>query len=246
MRLLILTAFLCFASISKAQFSLHAYAGPNLTDINVRNTRVQDIKYQSNIGWQFGSGVEYQTSPHIGLFMHLGASFVHRSFFKDSTVSGDTIFSYSVRPNFIGLPLGAGYKFPLKNDRLTLKVYAGINIQIGLSGQQYKYKYFYNNTIIDPGAPSGLQKELIGVENIRFGDRNKKDFSFDYASTDWQFLLGTGLMLDNKYELMLTYNKGLTNILPGRRTTPEIQQFTLVNLNFKYILPTTIFDPKRK
>lgn len=246
MRFLILAVFFYLSSNANAQFSLHAYAGPNLTDVNVRNTRVQNIEYQTNVGWQIGSGVEYQTSPHIGLFMHLGASFVHRSFFKDSAIASDTVFSYSIRPNFVGLPLGAGYKFPLKNERLTLKVYAGVNIQIGLSGQKYKYKYFYNNTIIDPNAPSGLQKDLIGVENISFGDRNRRDFTFDYASTDWQFLFGTGLMFDKKYELMLTYNKGFTNILPGRRTTPEIQQFTLVNLNFKYIFPTTIFDPKRK
>ncbi len=246
MKYTILAIFLLVANVSNAQFSIHAYGGPNLTDISVRKTEQKNISYQTNAGWQVGTGVEFQTSPYIGLFVHLGTSFVHRSFFKDSIVTDDSTISYSIRPNFIGIPFGAGYKFPLKNNRLVLKVYAGLNIQLGISGQEYKYKYYYFDPNIDPNATDELQKDLIGVRNLKFGDKSKKEFSFDYASTNWQFLVGTGLMLDNKYELMLTYNKGLTNILPGRRVTPEIQHFNLINLNFKYNFPTSIWDPKKK
>jgi len=230
---------------AEAQFSLHAYAGPNLTGVDIRRTQIPNISYQTNLGWQVGAGFEYQTSPHIGLFFHLGTSYVHRSFFRDSVGGGDTTSTLSIRPNFVGLPLGVGYKFPL-SEKLTLKAYGGLNIQIGLSGQQYRYIYFYENPNIDPNASEELQKKLVSVDNLRFGDRNRKDFTYDYASTDWQFMFGAGLMLNNEFEGMITLNKGFTNILPGRRATTEIQHFALYNLSLKYNFPYTIFDPKKK
>ncbi len=247
MRYLFLLLFFFITGSAMAQFSFNGKVGINDMHVRVSQTKIPDYQYSDQLGWQVGANVEYQTSSQIGFFLYIGAAFRHAGFDRDSAFANDTAYLYSFRPNFLCLPFGAGYKFPLPNKDLQLKVYLGINPQIGVGGKLKTYQLYYNNPFIDPNAPTDLQKTLYSKRKVDFGDNaSSKKFAYDFAAANWGVQLGAGLDLKNIGEVELLYSHGFTNALPGKRKATEIAKFSFIDLNFKIDIPNKEIKLKKK
>lgn len=239
MRYIFFVLIILFSNAVAAQFTFNAKVGINGMHVRVASTKIPDYRYSDGLGWQVGGNVEYQTSSQLGFFLYMGAAFRHSGNDRDSAFAAlDTGNVYSYRPNFVAIPYGIGYKFPLKNKDMRLKVYVGLQPQIGVGGKLKTYQLYYNNPFIDPNASTELQKTLSDNRKINFGDNaSSKKFSFDYAIANWGVQTGIGLDLVKMGEIELLYSHGFTNALPGRRKTLEIAKFSFLDLNLKLDLP---------
>ena len=233
---------LIISSVSMAQFTFNGKVGVNMMHVRVNKTKIPDYNYSNGIGWQLGATAEYQTSSQLGFFLYMGANFRHSVNDKDSSFAAiDTGNIYSYRPNFLCIPYGIGYKFPLKNPDLQFKVYAGLNTQLGIGGKIRKYSVFYIDPLGNPNASTDLQKILKGKKRISYGDKaQSKDFSYDYATANWGIQFGAGIDLTKTAEVELLYCHEFTNGLPGKRRTDEVAKFSFLDLNFKIDLPNKV------
>ena len=142
MKYLLVMISLCIGFAANAQFSFYGQAGGNYTDIRVtRTTGIEETK--GGFGWQLIGGMEYHTS--FGYFLYLGAGLRHQTYERDSLsyYFQDTLYEYHYRPLFISFPYGIGYQFKLEKD-LSLKIYGGMNTQVGLGGHVTKNVLYYN------------------------------------------------------------------------------------------------------
>ncbi len=229
------------AQETKNQFTYKIYGGVNDTHIKVVRTDFKNYKYSDGIGWQAGIATEYQPLL-FNYFLYINVGLKNFGYSRDTIYTSDTVLSYNLKPLFLDVPFGIGFRFPLKNTKYTFKVYGGINTLVGLGGKLQTLQLYYNNLNIDPNLPTGLQKRLLSETGLNFGDRNKKTFIFDYATTNWSLQLGTGIDLKRTAELSLFYNVGLTNVLPGRNITNEIQKLRVLELNLKIDFPNDVLN----
>ena len=236
--LFLILSFLTFGT-AMAQFTFNGKVGVNGMHVRVSKTKIPDYKYSNGLGWQIGANVEYQTSSQLGFFLYMGAAFRHSANDRDSSFAAvDTGNLYRYKPNFLCIPYGIGYKFPLKNPDLKLKVYVGLNPQIGVGGKIKRYQVYYNDPNINPNASKDLQKILYDTKKLTFGDKAaSKQFSYDYATANWGFQTGIGLDLSKTAEIELMYTNSFTNGLPGKRRSDEIAKFSFLDLNFKIDFP---------
>lgn len=226
---------------AQEQFTRNIYAGANYNNLSVKRTSLNNYKYTSNVGWQAGIGTQFKPVL-FNYFLYLNVGLKHLSYDRDTTYSADTVSSYALRPLFLDVPFGIGFRFPLKNQKYIFKVYGGMDVLLGLGGKLKTLQLYYDNPNIDPNSTSGLKKRVISETSLNYGDRNKKTYIFDYATSNWSFQLGAGLDISKIAELALVYNIGLTNILPGGNITDEIQKMQVVELNVKLDFPSNIFS----
>src|SRR6185369_17047419 len=106
-----------------------------------RTTGIEETK--GGFGWQAGVGTDYHTV--FGYFLYMGAGLRRETWERDSLSHyfQDTVYEYHYSPLFLALPFGIGYQFPL-DKKLSLKVYGGLNVQVGLAGNVKKNVLFYS------------------------------------------------------------------------------------------------------
>src|ERR1043166_7303836 len=141
MKYLLLMISFCTGVTAMAQFSYYGQAGANYTDVRVtRSTGIEET--QGGFGWQLIGGAEYHTQ--WGYFLYLGTGLRHQEYERDSLSNyvQDTVYEYHYRPLFINFPFGIGYRFPI-NKNLGIKVYGGMNMQVGLRGHVTKNVLYY-------------------------------------------------------------------------------------------------------
>lgn len=238
MRYLLLALIIFSANIGKAQeFTYNLYGGANYTHLRIIKTDYKNYKYSGNIGWQAGAGTEFHPAL-FNYFLYLNVGAKHLSYDRDTLQTADSVNSYGLRPLFLDIPFGIGFNFPM-SDKYTFKIFGGINTLIGLGGKLKTWEFYYPNPNIDPNNPNNgkLQKKLKEETSLNYGDRNRKGYIFNYATTNWSFQLGTGIDLNRKAEIAVVYNAGLTNILPGKDLTNEIQKTGILEVNLKIDFP---------
>ncbi len=241
--IILLAILIVNSAIAQEQFTQKIYAGANYTNLNVKSTNLNGYKYTSNVGWQAGVGTEFQPAL-FNYFLYIDVGVKHLSYDRDTTHSADTVYSYALRPLFLEIPFGIGFKFPLKNQKYIFKVYGGMDVLIGLGGKLKTLQLYYNNPNIDPNSSSDLNKKVIAETSLNYGDRNRSTYIFNYATSNWSFQLGAGLDIKRTGELAVVYNIGLTNILPGGSITDEIQKIQVVELTLKLDFPNDILSKR--
>ncbi len=240
--LLLICIFL--TAVSTAQYNINFYtqAGTNYTKVRIPKTpgiETTDGKF----GWQVGFGTEYHTT--FGYFVYLGAGVIKESYGKDSTSKAlpDTVSHFEYHPLFINFPLGIGWQFPLAKE-LSLKLYVGLNMQVGVSGKASKHNLYYK---YDSGRQKNILMRTDGSEHdLRFGRASTRANSYDYANTNWGAQLGAGINLKNSFELSVFYHHGFTNFLPGRDAVDEINKLSYFELDARIYLPNSYFRNKKE
>jgi hypothetical protein len=132
-----------FAATAQFNMNFYTQAGGNYTTIRIPRTSGIETS-NGGYGWQLGIGTEYHTS--FGYFIYLGIGVRNETYNKDSlsTFTPDTVSQLKYRPLFLSVPFDIGLKVPLEK-KLSLKIYAGLNIQVGVSGKVTKRNYYTAN-----------------------------------------------------------------------------------------------------
>ena len=71
-------------------------------------------------------------------------------------------------------------------------------------------------------------------------------FRFDLSNTNWGFNIGAGLNFNKSAEISLLYQRGFTNILPGKDAAPEVNKLGLIQLDLKLYFPKQYYNPHQK
>ncbi len=244
MKYCLLLIIIFSTAVANAQFNMNFYtqAGGNYTTIRIpRTTGVESSN--GGFGWNVGIGTEYHTV--FGYFLYVGVGLAKESYSKDSVSAffPDTVTNFIYRPLFLSFPFGVGYQFPL-NKKVSLKVYGGLNIQVGVSGKVNRRDlyYMYDSTL----QQTVLTRTEISEHDMRFGRVSRKKYSYDYANSTWGAFVGTGICLNNSFELNVFYHHGFTNFLPGRDFAVEINKLSYFEINARMYLPNHYFGGKKK
>jgi hypothetical protein len=242
MKYLLLVIALGIGTATIAQFNFYTQAGGNYTSIRI--TRTTGIENENGgFGWQAGFGTEYHTQ--FGYFVYLGAGLRHESYERDSLSSffPDTVSEYKYRPLFINFPFGIGYQFPLKNQ-LSLKVYGGLNTQVGLAGKVTKNNLFYGFDSVTNS--SFLIRKESNTHSLKYGRASRRRYAYDLANANWGVNFGVGLNYMNSAEVNVFYHHGFNNFLPNRDAAEEINKLGFVELNVKIYFPNPYYEKRQK
>ena len=242
MKYLLVVIFFCTCAAAMGQFSFYGQAGANHTDI--RTTRTTGVeKTSGGFGWQAIGGLQYHTQ--FGYFLYMGTGLRHQAYERDSLSRyfQDTVYEYQYRPLFINFPFGIGYQFPIQK-KLSLKVYGGLNIQVGLGGHVTKniLYYSYDSTT----NSSSLVREESSSHELKYGRASRRQYTYDLANSNWGLHLGVGLNFMNSGEVSIAYSHGFNNFLPNRDVAQEINKMSFIELNLKFYLPNDYLDERKK
>lgn len=239
MRYYLLTAGILFTTLLHAQFGFYAEGGGNYTTIHASRS-AGIVKGTGAFGGQAGMGVEYHMQGDY--FFYFGTDISVQSFKKDSasTDHHSAISKYTYNPLLVNVPFGMAYQFNLTKT-VGLKVYGGINTQIGVGGK-VKISSSYTDTSISGNRTS------YNKHNIHYGRsiNVQSEFQSDLNNTIWGLNIGAGLNINKSVEVMLMYQEGLTNILPGGDGAPEVDKLRSVTLNLKFYFPKNYYTAKQK
>lgn len=240
--LLLLISFI--TTVASAQFNMNFYgqAGANYT--SVRITRTTGIeKSNGGFGWEAGIGTEYNTTWKY--FLYLGAGLRHQAYERDSTSAffPDTVSQFKYRPLFLNFPFGIGYPFKLNKD-INLKIYGGLNVQVGMGGRVKRHDLFYQQDSLG-GQPKLIRSE-VNEHDLHYGKASKKRYSYDLANSNWGVNIGTGVDIMQSFELNVFYHHGFTNFLPNRDAAAEVNKLDFVEINARFYLPNTYISGKKK
>ena len=242
MKYLVLVISLCACVVAKAQFNFYGQAGGNYTDVRVtRTTGIEKTK--AGFGWQLIGGTEYHT--HFGYFLYLSAGLRRQAYERDSLsyYFQDTVYEYHYKPLFINFPFGIGWQFPLEKN-LSLKVYGGMTMQVGLGGHVTTNVLYY--AYDSASNSSSLVREESSKHGIKYGKQDKKQYSYDLANSNWTVNLGAGLNFMNSGEISVAYHHGFTNFLPNKDVAEEINKMSFIEINLKFYLPNNYLDERKK
>lgn len=232
-------------AVATAQFNMNFYtqAGGNYTT-PIRITRTTGIETSNGgFGGQIGIGTEYHTA--FGYFVYLGANLIKESYTKDSLSSyiPDTVSHFIYNPIFLNFPLGVGWQLPI-TKKLSLKAYGGLNVQVGVSGtvrRRISY-YAYDST----QQQNVLIHTTRNEHDLRYGRLSRKRYTYDYANSNWGINIGTGINLNNSFELNVFYYHGFTNILPNRDFAVEVNKLSYFEVNARMYFPNHYFGKKKE
>lgn len=234
--------FISTAAFSQFNMNFYGQAGGNFS--SVRITRTTGIeKSNGGYGWQAGIGTEYQTN--FGYFLYLGAGLRHETFEKDSTSAffPDTISQFKYAPLFLNLPFGIGYPLQL-NKNVTLKLYAGLNVQVGVAGKVVRHDLFYQQD--SAGGPPALIRTETNKHDLHYGRSSSKRFSYDLANSNWGINIGAGIDLMKSLEVNVFYHHGFTNFLPNRDAAKEVNKLGFFEVNARVYLPNSYINKRTK
>jgi len=225
-----------------AQFNFYTQAGANYT--HVRITRTTGIeKTQDGAGWQAGIGTEYHTK--FGYFIYLGAGLRQETYERDSLslYFQDTVTEYHYRPLFINFPWGIGYEFPL-NKQVSVKLFGGLNPQVGLAGTVTKNILFYATDSTNDFYH--LIKQESGTHNLKYGRASRRTYAYDMANANWGLHVGVGLTFMNSAQVNVFYHHGFTNFLPNRDAAQEINKLSFFEINLRAYFPNDYLNERKK
>jgi len=243
MKYLLLVLGLFVSAIANAQFGFYTKAGANYSQLYI--TRGEGNQNgQGGFGWQLGGGVEYYTQ--FDFFLYLGLDVASESFKKDSTGSQgfqSVKSEYSYKPLFLNFPIGIAHQFNL-NKTLGLKVYGGLTTQVGLGGSVNQHTNYY---VMDSATGNPVKvRESNDKHNIQYGKNSTKEFRYDLANSNWGFNIGAGLNFNKSAEISIMYQRGFTNILPGKDGAPEVNKLGLIQLDLRLYFPKQYYNYKPK
>jgi outer membrane protein with beta-barrel domain len=240
--LLLICVWITFTATAQFNMNFYTQAGGNYTTIRIpRTTGIETSN--GGYGWQLGIGTEYYTS--FGYFIYLGIGVRNEVYNKDSTSAffPDTVSKFKYKPLFLSIPFGIGLKLPLEK-KLSLKIYAGLNIQVGVSGKVTKRKLYY--TFDSATQQTVLTKTDVSKHDIRFGRNSDARYAYDYNNSNWGAHIGAGIELNNSFELNVFYHYGFTNFLPDRDAAVEINKLSFIEVNARIYLPDNYIGTKKK
>ena len=155
----------------------------------------------------------------------------------------DTVAKFKYTPLFINFPFGIGWQFPLEK-KLSLKLYGGLNIQVGVAGKVKKHNLFYQQD--STGEKPVLIRSESSDRDLRFGRSSRKKYPYDYANSNWGVQLGTGIDFNNSFELNVFYHHGFTNFLPNKDAAVEINKLSFFEVNARIYLPNDYLSERKK
>jgi hypothetical protein len=239
--LLLIGIFLTVTATAQFPFNFYVQAGGNYTTIRIPRTTGIETS-DGGFGGQVGIGTEYHTV--FGYFVYLGAGIRQQSFEKDSLPSyhGDTVSQFKYNPVFINVPVGIGWQFPLKKN-LDLKLYGGLNVQIGVAGKVRKHTLYYSRDSVTQQPV--LTREESNSHTLKFGRASRRNVSYDFASTNFTAHLGAGILFNQSLELNVFYHYGFTNFLPNQAFAEEINKLSYFEVNAKIYIPRAYFGSKK-
>ncbi len=242
MKYLLLVIICCTGITAMSQFNFYTQAGANVAHVGVtRTTGIEKTK--DGLGWQAGFGTEYHTQ--FGYFVYLGAGLRYQSYERDSLslYFQDTVTQYKYRPLFINFPFGIGYEFPLKKQ-LSIKLYGGLNTQVGLAGKVTKSNLFYGTD--STNDLFHLIKEESGTHDIKYGRASRRRYAYDMGNANWGINVGVGLNFMNSAQVNVFYHHGFTNFLPNRDAADEINKLSFYELNVRLYFPNKYLNERKK
>src|ERR1044072_3351313 len=144
--LLLICITLTLSVSAQFDFRFYTQGGANYSTIRIPKTTGIETS-NGGYGWQLGIGTEYHTK--FGHFIYLSAGGRNETFSKDSTTSHrpDTVAQFKYSPLFVTLPVGIGWQCPL-TKKMDLKVYGGLDIQIGVAGKVKRRDLYYTRDSI--------------------------------------------------------------------------------------------------
>lgn len=151
-------------------------------------------QYKSTIGWNFGVTSVLNTESFIPdsylrgslLYTRKGAAAG-----MDAPMGIGTIHNLTTYQHYLELPIHFGYAYAL-NDLVTL---------MGETGPYFGFR-----------ASGSVRFDNMEISQFK-KDQVKKYFP-DIKRFDWGWGIHAGVMLVNKYQLMVGYDWGLSNIAP--------------------------------
>jgi Outer membrane protein beta-barrel domain len=223
-------------------FNFYIQGGGNNTDLHIVHTEKIE-KINTGHGWQVLGGLQYNT--HFGFFLYFNTGLRQQSYEIDSLSSDhpDTVQKSVYKPLFLDFPVGIGYKVPLMKN-VSLKLYGGANVQVGVSGKLKTDDLFY---MYDSSSGSTiLTTKISNSRTLKYGRSTQKKYGFDLNSTNWGLQAGAGINFLNSYELNASFHYGTSNIFPGRDRNFEIAHYRMVEINFRYYFPSDYMSEKEK
>lgn len=240
--LLLICIVLTLSATAQFDFKFYTQAGANYTTIRIpRTTGIETSN--GGYGWQLGIGTEYHTK--FGFFLSLGVDGRNESYKRDSIsfFFPDTVTQYKNKVFFIGFPVGIGWQIPI-DKRLSLKVYTGLNVQIGVAGKVNRRDLYY---VFDSTTQQTVLTRTESSEHdMRFGRTSPKKYPRDLANSNWGIHVGTGINFNNSVELNVFYHHGLTNFLPNRDAAVEINKLSFFEVNTRIYFPNNFGRSKSK
>ena len=240
--LLLICIVITSAATAQFDFKFFTQEGGNYTTIRIPKTTGTE-KSNGDYGWQLGIGTEYHTK--FGYFLYLGVGVRKEAYNKDSISDffPDTVTQYKFKPLLASFPVGIGWQIPLQK-KLSLKVYAGLNVQIGISGKVNRRDLYYMFDSVS--QQTVLIRTEVSDHDMRYGRASSKKKVYDFANSNWGAHIGAGINFSNSLELNVFYHHGFTNFLPGRDAAVEINKLSFIEANAKIYFPNSFQSKKSK
>lgn len=240
--LLLICVVLTLSATAQFDFKFYTQAGANYSTIRIpRTTGIETSN--GGYGWQLGIGTEYHTQ--FGFFLYLSTAVRKENFSKDSLSAyyPDTVSKLKYSPLFISFPVGVGVQFPI-DKKLSLKLYGGLDVQIGVAGKSKRHDLYY---VLDSSTQQAvLARSEVNEHDLRFGRNSRKKYAYDFANSNWEIHVGTGIDFNNSFELNVFYHHGFTNVLPNRDAAVEINKLSFFEVNARIYFPNNFGRPKNK
>ncbi len=240
--LLLICIVLTLSATAQYDFKFYTQAGANYSTIRIPKTTGIETS-NGGYGWQLGLGTEYHTK--FGFFLYLSTAIRKETFSRDSLSAyyPDTVSQLKFSPLFVSFPVGIGVQLPL-NKKISLKLYGGLNVQIGVAGKLKRRDLYY---VLDSSTQQPvLARSAISEHDLQFGRNSTKRNPQDLANTNWEAHLGAGVNFNNSIELNVFYHHGFTNFLPNRNSSVEINKLSFFEVNARIYFPNNFTSSKHR
>ena len=223
MRKILVFLGLCGGFTLNAQAQLYVIAGINKTEITMSPTLVS-TQLSGGYAWQAGISAEFPIEEKG--FLYTGLLYetkkTNRKYAECCYSSSDETY----HPHYISLPVGGGIRLPV-----------GKLVQLQFSGGTY-ISFAAGGNVDGVGATGDIiaPKPVYYNRRINFGGAASDDM------TQWNWGLQLRYAIKwNKFELQLSYNHGISNLVPDKRYASNgylTEKYRSANLNFAYRLLT--------
>jgi hypothetical protein len=201
-----------------AQFRIAASAGINNTSIDVKKTRAGLDKYGTGLGWFAGAQVEYVDPDNI--ILYAGANLLTYNHTHDQLEMADARIFHRYRPVFVNIPAGIGFGLPLFRN-IPVNLYLGGYLNIGAGGSHKKETYGFYPAY---SFHSSTQK-------IKYGNQSA---DHDFRPANWGFQPAISIGVYKNWQLHISYQLGVSNILPKDIRMYEDQRLRSFSAGLKY------------
>jgi hypothetical protein len=215
--LLTVAAICSFTSLNAQNISVNA--GINISNLRyhlVEESSGIDTSYYRGMGLGVRVGGEYTHQLNDKMGIEAGLYFSQRASENSGTFESYKITS-RINVNYFDIPVNLKYSLPLNGMKLNLK--AGALLGLGLSGT----------------SSGGIKYTQPGFEDQTYNDEIKLGTEGEIKRMDLGVNIGASIDI-NKFNIGLTYNRSLGNIVDVPKGEKSSLAWSVFNLTLGYYI----------